>query len=63
MGSTGIFRAELDLPPGDYGYKFVVDGDQYIVDPENITLKYVGGVENSRRDRPRLQPPAAYLGA
>jgi glycosidase len=48
VGSTGIFRVELDLPAGDYGYKFVVDGDQYLVDPENITLKYVGGVENSR---------------
>jgi len=48
VGSTGIFRAELDIPPGDYGYKFVVDGDQYIVDPGNITLKYVGGIENSR---------------
>lgn len=48
MGATGVFRGELDLPPGDYGYKFVVDGDQWITDPENITIKYVGGVENSR---------------
>lgn len=48
MGATGVFRAEIELPPGDYGYKFVVDGDQWIADPENIALKYVGGVENSR---------------
>ena len=48
MGATGVFRVELDLPAGDYGYKFVVDGDQYITDPANIVRKYVGGVENSR---------------
>ncbi|MDO9022575.1 MAG: alpha-amylase family glycosyl hydrolase [Deltaproteobacteria bacterium] len=48
MGATGVFRVELDLPAGDYGYKFVVDGDQYITDPTNIVRKYVGGVENSR---------------
>ncbi|MDB4930492.1 MAG: hypothetical protein JWM10_2976, partial [Myxococcaceae bacterium] len=36
VGSTGVFRGELDLPAGDYGYKFVVDGDQYLADPEVV---------------------------
>ncbi len=46
--NSGVFRAELDLPPGDYGYKIVVDGTQWLLDPGAIALKYVGGVENSR---------------
>jgi glycosidase len=47
-GSTGVFRAEIDLRPGDYGYKFVIDGSEWILDPAVITRRYVGGVENSR---------------
>ncbi len=57
MGTAGLFHADVDLPAGDYGYKFVVDGDRYVVDPENITLKYVGGVENSRLIVPDCNVP------
>lgn len=45
---TGSYRLELELPPGDYGYKFVVDGTQWDLDPNRIARKYVGSVENSR---------------
>jgi len=48
MGGDGVFRASLDLPPGDYGYKFVVDGTQWQLDPNAIARKYVDGQENSR---------------
>src|SRR5262249_48055178 len=44
---TGTFRATLQLPPGDYAYKLVADG-QYALDPQNPLSKWVGGVENSR---------------
>jgi hypothetical protein len=45
---AGSYRLELELPPGDYGYKFVVDGTQWDLDPGRIARKYVGAVENSR---------------
>jgi glycosidase len=45
---AGSYRLELELPPGDYGYKFVVDGTQWGLDPGRIARKYVGSVENSR---------------
>ena len=48
MGGDGVFRASLDLPPGDYGYKFVVDGTQWQLDANAIARKYVDGKENSR---------------
>ncbi len=44
----GVFRATLDLAPGDYGYKFVVDGSDWQLDPSVVARKYVGGTENSR---------------
>ena len=44
---SGTWRATLQLPAGDYGYKLVADG-QYSLDPSNPLSKYVGGVENSR---------------
>ncbi|MBI2388418.1 MAG: glycosyl hydrolase [Deltaproteobacteria bacterium] len=45
---SGKWRAELDLPKGDYGYKFVVGGTDWRLDPSHGRRKYVGGVENSR---------------
>jgi glycosidase len=47
-GTSGVYRAELQLPPGDYGYKFVVDGSEWLLDPNAIERKYVGREENSR---------------
>jgi glycosidase len=47
-GTTGVYRAEVALPPGDYGYKFVIDGSEWVLDPAAIERKYVGSVENSR---------------
>ncbi len=44
----GTYRAELTIPPGEWGYKFIVNGSTYLFDPANATTRYVGGVENSR---------------
>jgi len=44
----GVFRATVELAPGNYGYKFVVDGTQWQLDPGTIARKYVDGQENSR---------------
>jgi hypothetical protein len=42
----GLFEAVLSLGPGEYGYKFVRDGE-WLLDPDNPFRKWVGGVENS----------------
>lgn len=54
---TGVYGAELELPAGDYGYKIVVDGTQWELDPSRIARKYVGGVENSRVIVPDCNAP------
>jgi len=33
--------------PGEYGYKFIVDGDRWILDPANSRIKTIDGTENS----------------
>ncbi len=43
----GVFRAEVNLAPGDYGYKFVVDGSDWQLDPAAIARRYVNSTENS----------------
>lgn len=56
-GGNGVFRVELTLPPGNYGYKFVIDGSQWVTDPNAIAIKYVGGQENSRVTVPDCNRP------
>ncbi|MBU0677949.1 MAG: hypothetical protein KJ626_07505 [Verrucomicrobia bacterium] len=42
----GTWYGEFDIPDGEYGYKFVVDGN-WIMDPANPQTKLVGENENS----------------
>lgn len=56
-GGSGKYRAELDLPKGDYGYKLVVGGTDWRLDPSHGRRKYVGGVENSRVIVPDCKDP------
>jgi len=42
----GVWRMELDLPEGSYGYKFIID-DAWILDPANEQRITTDGVENS----------------
>src|SRR5688572_22303124 len=44
--SGGAWRVALELPPGSYAYKLVVDGN-WQFDPANPYAKFVGGIENS----------------
>ncbi|HYW69229.1 MAG TPA: glycogen-binding domain-containing protein [bacterium] len=41
----GVWRVVVDLDPGDYEYKFVVNGSEWIADPENPRI--VGDYGNS----------------
>ena len=45
--SAGIWSTTVDLDDGLYCYKFRVDGDNYIFDPENAYRGYCDGIENS----------------
>jgi 1,4-alpha-glucan branching enzyme len=46
-GADGAWTADVPLAPGEYGYKFVVDGNDWEIDPNNASRKTVDGVENS----------------
>lgn len=46
--SGGTWSADVELAPGDYAYKIVVNGDDWRLDPAHGRRKYVGGIENSR---------------
>ncbi len=46
-GSDGIWTAKVSLGAGTYGYKFFVNGTDWILDPENSKKKSIDGVENS----------------
>jgi glycosidase len=43
---SGAYTAKVQLGPGLYGYKFIVDGT-WILDPDEHWQKYVGGIANS----------------
>jgi neopullulanase len=44
--SSGVWSTYIDLEPGMYCYKFIIDGE-YIFDPINSYRGYCDGVENS----------------
>ena len=46
-GPDGTWTAKVTLPTGSHGYKFLVNGTDWILDPDNQTRKTVNGVENS----------------
>ena len=46
-GGDGAWSVTMQLSPGSYGYKFLVNGSDWIFDPENPNRKTVDGVENS----------------
>jgi hypothetical protein len=45
--SNGTWTIKVSIPPGTYGYKFLVDGKEWVFDPKNSQRKTVDGVENS----------------
>lgn len=45
--SDGVWSLKVTLSPGIYGYKFLVDGKDWVFDPDNPKRKNVNGAENS----------------
>lgn len=45
--ADGAWTTTLDLPEGDYGYKFLINGENWAFDPTNPSRKTVNGIENS----------------
>lgn len=46
-GDDGTWTLTIDLPAGTHGYKFLVNGEQWMFDPANLDRTTVAGVENS----------------
>src|SRR5581483_286075 len=49
-GTDGVWTTSASLSPGSYGYKFLVNGSDWVLDPKNSNRKNVNGVENSAID-------------
>jgi 1,4-alpha-glucan branching enzyme len=43
----GVWTVKVTLSSGTYGYKFLVDGKDWMFDPDSSTKKTVDGIENS----------------
>jgi len=46
-GDDGVWTTKVSLSPGTYAYKFLVNGTDWVFDPDNSNKKSVEGVENS----------------
>ena len=46
-GDDGVWKVKIALPTGTHAYKFLVDGKDWVMDPENSAKKSVDGAENS----------------
>src|SRR4051812_35070524 len=46
-GDDGVWKTKVDLSPGTYAYKFLVNGKDWVFDPDNSAKKTVDGNENS----------------
>jgi 1,4-alpha-glucan branching enzyme len=46
-GDDGVWTVKVDLPSGKHAYKFLVNGTEWVADPNASDKKTVDGVENS----------------
>jgi 1,4-alpha-glucan branching enzyme len=46
-GDDGVWTTKVSLNPGTYAYKFLVNGKDWVFDPDNSAKKTVDGNENS----------------
>jgi 1,4-alpha-glucan branching enzyme len=46
-GDNGVWTTKVSLSPGTYAYKFLVNGKDWVFDPDNSAKKTVDGNENS----------------
>ena len=57
-GESGIWTITLQLKPGYYGYKFIVnESPDWIFDPNNPVRKTLNGIENSGISVGGVKPP------
>lgn len=61
--ASGVWTATLDLSPGTYGYKFLINGEVWHFDPSNPELKTVDGIENSSITVDAAEVPSANQGS
>jgi glycosidase len=63
-GADGMWRASLDVAPGEYAYKLYDQGrDRWFEDPANPYFKWVSGQRNSRLRVPDCHRPLLALAA
>ena len=48
-GDDGVWTAKVTLAPGTYAYKFLVDGKDWVFDPDNSNKKTVDGTNRPSR--------------
>src|ERR1043166_10166471 len=46
-GDNGVWTTKVSLSPGTYGYKFLVNGSEWMFDPDSSAKKTVDNIENS----------------
>jgi 1,4-alpha-glucan branching enzyme len=46
-GDNGVWTAKVSLSNGTHAYKFLVNGTDWVFDPDNSNRKTVDGIENS----------------
>lgn len=46
-GDDGVWTVKVDLASGTHGYKFLVDGKDWVFDPDNSSKKTIDNIENS----------------
>ena len=46
-GDNGVWTTKVSLSPGTYAYKFLVNGKDWVLDPDNSAKKTADGIENS----------------
>ena len=46
-GDNGVWTAKVTLSSGTYAYKFLVNGTDWVFDPDSSAKKSVDGIENS----------------
>lgn len=47
-GDDGVWTVTLDIPDGIYGYKFLINGGEWVFDSSANERKTVNGIENSQ---------------
>jgi len=58
-GSDDVWTATVSLPAGKHAYKFLVNGSEWVFDPDNPTRAQVDGIENSAVEIPEAASTAS----